>query len=434
MAFASRWPLVAFAIFRRLNNNRMSNTLFDSVKSVFTTTLIARFSTLLAEPETNIQKAIHGSIPMILTDMVHKAYSKEQTVKIWNLSRQAAAGDFFGHLHELTIDSGGLVAGSVLLTQGTDFAKNLLSPRTEAVVNEISRYSAISISAASFVTGIVSFAALDAIGRRIVNTNADAEGLATWLKTQTDGPIHAIPAGLEVKRALGIQYYPWEKRVSARSNTALYVAAVIIILAVVAFLLYRHHQQTEIADVTTDTTLTDTTGRMAAAITTTPTAASVDTAAASTVEVSLPNGKVLNASKGGTEDRLVNFLNDSHAKLDKDHGNWFDFTQTSFASKSSSLLPYSEKQLKNIVAILDAFPKARIKIGGYSDNTGDSTNNVRLSRQRAEKIAVKLKELGARPIQITGAQGYGPLYALADNGTAEGRATNRRMSIDVKAK
>jgi outer membrane protein OmpA-like peptidoglycan-associated protein len=410
----------------------MSSTLIDSVKSVFSETLIAKFSVLLGEPEVNIQKAIHGAIPMVLTDIIQKAWSQEHTVRVWNLGKQAAAGDFFGRLHELTIDSGGLVTGSVLLNQGTDFAKSLLSPRTEAVVNEISRYASISIPASSFITGVVSFAALDAIGRYITSTNADANNLAIWLKSQAQGHVHSIPAGLEVKRALGIEHYPWEKRVAARSNTALYVVLVLIILGVGAFLLYRYRQQhMEVVAGTTDTTMSDTTGRVAASE---PAAASTDTAAASAIQVTLPNGKTLDARKGGTEDRLVQFLSDPNAKLDKDHGNWFDFTQTGFASNSSSLLLDSEKQLKNIVSILNAFPKARIKIGGYSDNTGDSVANIRLSRERAEKIEVKLKDLGARPVQITGAQGYGPQYPVGDNGTATGRAMNRRMSIDVKAK
>jgi OmpA-OmpF porin, OOP family len=410
----------------------MSSTLIDSVKSVFTETLTAKFSVLLGEPEVNIQKAIHGAIPMVLTDIIHKAWSQEHTIRIWNLSKQAAGGDFFGRLHELTIDSGGLVTGSILLNQGTDFAKSLLSPRTEAVINEISRYASISIPASSFITGVVSFAALDAIGRHIASTNADANNLALWLKSQAEGHVHTIPAGLEVKRALGIQYYPWEKRVAARSNTALYVVLILIILGVGAFLLYRYRQQhMEVVTGVTDTTMNDTTGRQVAAA---PAVVSTDTAAASAIQVTLPNGKNLNARKGGTEDRLVQFLGDPNAKLDKDHGNWFDFTQTGFASNSSSLLPDSEKQLKNIVSILDAFPKARIKIGAYSDNTGDSVANIRLSRQRAEKIEAKLKDLGARPSQIAGAQGYGPQYPVGDNGTATGRAMNRRMSIDVKAK
>jgi outer membrane protein OmpA-like peptidoglycan-associated protein len=404
----------------------MSSTLIDSVKSVFTETLIAKFSVLLGEPEVNIQKAIHGAIPLVLTDIIQKAWSQEHTIRVWNLGKQAAAGDFFGRLHELTIDSGGLVTGSVLLNQGTDFAKSLLSPRTEAVVNEISRYASISIPASSFITGVVSFAALDAIGRHIASTNADANNLAIWLKSQAQGYVHSIPAGLEVKRALGLEHYPWEKRVAARSNTALYVVLVLIILGVGAFLLYRYRQQhLEVVAGTTDTTMSDTTGRVAA---------STDTAAASAIQVTLPNGKTLDAHKGGTEDRLVQFLSDPNAKLDKDHGNWFDFTKTDFASNSSSLLLDSEKQLKNIVYILDAFPKARIKIGGYSDNTGDSVANIRLSRERAEKIEAKLRDLGAKPVQITGAQGYGPQYPVGDNGTATGRAMNRRMSIDVKAK
>jgi len=117
---------------------------------------------------------------------------------------------------------------------------------------------------------------------------------------------------------------PGKKRVAARSNTALYVVVILIILGVGAFLLYRYRQQhLEVVAGATDTTMSDTTGRAAASA---PAVVGTDTTATSAIQVSLPNGKTLNTHKGGTEDRLVQFLSDPNAKLDKDHGNWFDFT------------------------------------------------------------------------------------------------------------
>jgi outer membrane protein OmpA-like peptidoglycan-associated protein len=415
----------------------MSSTLIDSVRSVFTEPVLSKFSLLLGEPVGNVQKAVHGAIPMILTDIVHKSYYQESTGRVWELSRQAAASDFFGNVHELSTGSGGLVPGSLLLNKGTEFAKALLSTRLDPVIAEISRYAGISVPSASFITGIVSFAALDAIGRHIASSNADASGLALWLKTQADSTVRYIPTELQVKPALGINHYPWEKSVRRSRNTALYLVVALLILGIIIFTFYRYrqHPDSTTSSATTDTIAATTppAGPASPSASATPATAGADTSS-STIRVSLPNGKVLTAYKGGTEDRLVNFLNDPNAPLDKDNGNWFDFTRIGFASNSSALLLESAAQLKNIVAILGAFPKARIKIGGYSDNTGDSAANVRLSQQRADNIRAKLKELGAKPAQLVGAKGYGSNYPVGDNGTATGRTMNRRMSIDVKAK
>src|ERR1700683_2243705 len=180
----------------------MSNELLDSVRSAFPETLIAKFSTLLGESEVNTIKAIHGSIPMVLTDILHKAYFPEGIGKVNTLARQAVTSDFFGQLHEFNVGNGVLVAGSSLLNKGTDFSKALLAGRTDAVVNEISRYSNTSISSAAFIVGLVSLGALDAVGRYLTHSSVDGNSLAGWIKAQGDSIVHAIPVGLEVKAAL----------------------------------------------------------------------------------------------------------------------------------------------------------------------------------------------------------------------------------------
>jgi outer membrane protein OmpA-like peptidoglycan-associated protein len=408
----------------------MSTTLIDSVKTVFTDTLIAKFSELLGETEMNTQKAVLAAVPLVLTDILHKSYTSEGATRVWNLSKLAAGSDFFGQLHELSVGSGGLVPGSILLNKGNDFTRSLLNDRADPVIHEISRFGGVSVSSASFLAGIAGFASLDSIGRHITNARLDVNGLAHWLQSQRESVLHRIPPALQVKAALGIHHYPGEKTAGSSGKKALYIILALIVLFGIAFFVYRSRVQTDVANPagTVDT------------VATTPAPApanTADTAAAilsPTSKVTLPNGKVLDANKGGTEDQLVSFLGDPHARLDRKKGTWFDFTRIGFASHSASLSSESENQLKNIVEILHAFPKARIKIGGYADNQGDSAANVLLSRQRAGNILAKLKDLGAKSSQLTGAEGYGPNDAVGDNGTRIGRAMNRRMSIHVKAK
>lgn len=405
----------------------MSNTLIDSVKSVFTDDLISKFSVLLNEPQSHIQKAVQAAISIVLTEVLHQAGSPAGATKIANLAKQAAGSDFFGQLHELGVSSSNLVTGSVLLKKGSDFAGGLLTDRKDTVIKEISKYSEAGISSASFIAGIVSFASLDSIGRQVTAASMDAKGLAVWLDTQREGIMRSVPSGLDVKGPLGIRGYPREKAVRTRRNRVLLAALGVIVLLVVVFLIFfwpNKHTDVVSAAGPADTTVTAPTQVVAVQ----------DTVRSTSIRVTLPNGKVLDAYQGGTEDQLVTFLNDPDAKLHKKTGNWFDFTKIGFASNSASLLLSSEMQLKNIVAILAAFPKAKIKIGGYSDNTGDSTDNVRLSQQRADNIYAKLLDLDAKSSQIKGAKGYGPEYPVGDNGTAEGRHMNRRMSIDVVAK
>ncbi len=235
----------------------MSATLIDSVRSAFTPDALTKISTLLGETESNVQKAVHGAIPMILIDVLHKSHFPEPTARIGELSRQAAAGDLFGELHELSTSAGGLLPGSVLLNKGTEYAHALLLERFDPVVMEISRYSGISLPSATFITGIVTFASLDAIGRHLNQYRADAGGLSVWIQTHADSIRPATPVGLEVRHALGIPRYPWETSTVRRSrHTALYVAIVLIIVIVAGLFFYQYRKDHPMAFSTTADTIT----------------------------------------------------------------------------------------------------------------------------------------------------------------------------------
>jgi outer membrane protein OmpA-like peptidoglycan-associated protein len=153
------------------------------------------------------------------------------------------------------------------------------------------------------------------------------------------------------------------------------------------------------------------------------------------VTIDLPNnGGKLVVGENSTENKLYTFLNDKSSTIDSAKGNWFEFTNTHFKTGGAQLDSGSIVELKNITAIIKSFPSAKFKIGGYTDNIGDSIFNVALSQKRAAMVASQLEILGAPSTQLVGAAGYGQQYPIGDNAIAIGRAQNRRVAVNVKAK
>lgn len=72
----------------------------------------------------------------------------------------------------------------------------------------------------------------------------------------------------------------------------------------------------------------------------------------------------------------------------------------------------------------------KIKITGYTDSTGPSDFNKKLSLRRAEAVRAYLVSIGVDPSKLE-IVGEGEDKPVADNGTKEGRAKNRRVEIEV---
>jgi OOP family OmpA-OmpF porin len=148
-------------------------------------------------------------------------------------------------------------------------------------------------------------------------------------------------------------------------------------------------------------------------------------------KVTLPDGTELNVPANGVESKLIAYLNDPNSTVSEDQ--WFDFDRLLFDTGKATLQPASQEQLGNIAAILKAYPKVKIRLGGYTDNTGDADSNVKLSDERANGVMAELTKLGTDPSRMS-AKGYGEEHPVADNATEEGRAKNRRISMRVTEK
>ncbi len=116
-----------------------------------------------------------------------------------------------------------------------------------------------------------------------------------------------------------------------------------------------------------------------------------------------------------------------------DTDTWFNFHGLNFGSSSATLKPGTYDEINNLASILKAFPKVRLKVGGYTDDTGDANVNLQLSQLRADAVMTALVEAGVQPERLE-SEGYGSDYPVADNNSEEGRAQNRRIAVRVTAK
>ena len=149
------------------------------------------------------------------------------------------------------------------------------------------------------------------------------------------------------------------------------------------------------------------------------------------LDKALSSGVTLNIPENGIENNLLKFIENKDAVVNKT--TWFDFDRLTFETGKSTLKPESSEQLTNIAEILKAFPNVNIKLGGYTDNTGDSNANLKLSTERASSVKAELIKLGITDARLE-SEGYGQENPVAQNETEEGRAANRRISIRVTKK
>lgn len=99
-----------------------------------------------------------------------------------------------------------------------------------------------------------------------------------------------------------------------------------------------------------------------------------------------------------------------------------------FETGKAILTPDSEVVLNQILLLLQKQPEWYMLVAGHTDNVGTDAVNTPLSRQRAEAVAAWLAGKGIDRSRLV-AGGFGSKKPLADNGTDEGRAKNRRVDL-----
>ena len=149
-------------------------------------------------------------------------------------------------------------------------------------------------------------------------------------------------------------------------------------------------------------------------------------------KLKLADGNEITVGGNSAEKKLVDFITDANKGVDKT--TWFTMDRLYFETGKTTLKAASQEQLKNIAAILKAYPAIELKLGGYTDNSGDSAANVQLSADRATIAKDELVKLGVASARLS-AEGYGAQFPVCEaNDTKECKAQNRRIDVRVTKK
>lgn len=105
---------------------------------------------------------------------------------------------------------------------------------------------------------------------------------------------------------------------------------------------------------------------------------------------------------------------------------------TLFESGKAELARGAQDRLREVASVLATqSPDAQIVVEGHTDSRGNDSMNLELSVKRAEAVADFLAQHGVARERVR-AEGLGFSRPIANNKTAEGRATNRRVEIVVQ--
>jgi outer membrane protein OmpA-like peptidoglycan-associated protein len=101
-----------------------------------------------------------------------------------------------------------------------------------------------------------------------------------------------------------------------------------------------------------------------------------------------------------------------------------------FATDQDSVKPEFYSVLNSVALVLKKYNQTLVDVFGHTDSTGSDQHNFDLSQRRALSVANYLSAQGvdSRRFSVTG---FGESRPIASNATAQGRAQNRRVEIQL---
>jgi outer membrane protein OmpA-like peptidoglycan-associated protein len=128
--------------------------------------------------------------------------------------------------------------------------------------------------------------------------------------------------------------------------------------------------------------------------------------------------------------RLLAQLNQVLQTRDTGRGLVVSMPDVLFDFNKYTLKPEARERLARISGIVLAYPDLKLQVEGYTDSIGSDEYNQTLSDKRAEAVRDYIVTSGVSMNNVV-ARGMGKADPVADNSTAAGRQSNRRVEMIV---
>jgi OmpA-OmpF porin, OOP family len=395
----------------------MAGSILENLMSMLGPQVVGQAASQLGESPDTVQRGLQTGAAAMLAGLAAKAGQPGFLSQIFGLITNPA--NSAGALSGVTSNLGSLVSGvsnSPISTLSSQFLSTIFGSNTSAVADSVGRAAGLAGGKAGSLLAMAAPLVLGVLGQHVRQNNLSATDLGNTLKAEAPSFQRFLPAGLgSLFGGATNLAAAAPAKVAAAGNRWLWPIILLVALALLG-IWFLNRSKAPVSD---------------AVQTVSNAGSTASSALGDFFKTKLPDGVELNIPKFGIENKLIAFLNDSSKPVDTT--SWFNFDRLLFDTGKATLQPSSQEQLANIAAILKAYPNAHVKIGGYTDNTGDAAANVALSDARAKNVMNALVAAGVDPSRLE-SKGYGDQYPVGDNATEEGRAQNRRIALLVTQK
>lgn len=400
-------------------------SLIETLGSLITPQILGSLAGRLGESEGAVQKGLQGGAVSLLSGLAGKATDTSFLTQILGLiTSGGSSSDLLGGLASLAGGS----ANPGVADLGSKFLGMVLGGNQSMVTDAVARAAGLKSGSAPSILSMAAPLVMGLLSQRISSGGLNAESLGKMLTSEAPSLAGLLPGGVGSLLGGMPKIVPPAAVVAEEKAGMNWLWPVVLGLALLAGLYWFMNQsKAPVEQAMTSVQETAKTAETAVATT----ANSMWAALGDLFKRKLPNGMELSIPKLGVETRLIDFIEDAGKMVDKT--TWFDFDRLLFDTAKATLQPESQEQLTNVASILKAFPNLELKIGGYTDNTGDKAANMKLSADRAATVMGELVKMGIDAKRLA-SEGYGDEHPVADNGTEEGRQKNRRVSMRVTKK
>lgn len=426
----------------------MKSQILRYILSFFNEGTVQAMAAQLGEKNTGVTNALERIIPTILRGFASKSQEGASAANsLLSLAKEANSSSWWQKALDWINDDDKMKKGQEMLHQM--FGNN----NVERIAGNVATQSGIKSSSAEKLMQWAAPLCLGALGKEATEKNLDASSLASWIAKEPldiDGDGLIAGAAAATRTTTGNSYtasssgsHSTQHR-EEKKRTPIWIPLLLLLLlgGLIWWLMKGKKADDAMAGTTStnDTTIVSgtepsTSGMNVTMPQFTITADSlVNYQYGEIITEKLPDGTELRIPNNSAEASLISKIREAMSKgLDTTEegkkSGWINLYDVQF-SKMTTYREGAQQQVSNIAAILKAFPGVKIKIGGYTDNTGSGDINTKLSQDRADKVKKELAAAGVGA-QVEKAEGYGPQFPIADNSTPEGRAQNRRVSCRI---